>query len=252
MQLEKDLKEKEEQLERMQELNESNLIAIRQLNTENLNNKQTIANLQLRVQKTPREVKKIDFGESEANKAEREELFSMLQTRTEELDQAICDFQVVEETCKILDAEKMQLLEEVEKARELFEKREQEFIEQSQQLMQLQAQMEEVQEERARQAQQQMRDQIKDNFGMTAESQVDGRSGSSHSSFTENTSQFTALKTLRNQAQMQSMNDNSMLSAPRTQSYLHGSQDIRQHSNNNMNELDILDQSMNVAGQMQP
>jgi len=51
----------------------------------------------------------------------------------------------------MLEAEKMQLLEELETARELFEKREQEFVEQHQYMMQLEAQVAEVEKQRAKQ-----------------------------------------------------------------------------------------------------
>ena len=71
------------------------------------------------------------MGEIEkANKAAKdaEEFEQLLQTRTEELEQAMSDLNVVEQTCNMLDQEKMQLLEELETARELFDQREEEFI----------------------------------------------------------------------------------------------------------------------------
>ena len=51
----------------------------------------------------------------------------MLNQRTEELEQCLSDLTVVEQTCNNLEADKQELLEELETARELFERREQEF-----------------------------------------------------------------------------------------------------------------------------
>lgn len=66
---------------------------------------------------------------------------------------AMSDLHVVEETIHLLDEEKMQLIAELEHARDLFVQRESEFMEQAQELAILQSQMEEVNLEKARVAQ---------------------------------------------------------------------------------------------------
>lgn len=146
MSLQKDLKFKDDELNELQDINISQMAMINQLNNELNSNKATIQNLQLRAQQTPKKTK-VDFGEIErADKATRdnEELELLLQTRTDEFELAMSDLNVVEQTCNMLESEKMQLLEELETARELFDQREQEFIEQSQMLNQLSMQMAEI------------------------------------------------------------------------------------------------------------
>jgi len=51
---------------------------------------------------------------------DKDDLEQRLQTRTEELDMAMSDLHVVEETIHLLDEEKMQLIAELEHARDLF------------------------------------------------------------------------------------------------------------------------------------
>ena len=87
------------------------------------------------------------------------------------------DLNVVEQTCNMLESEKMELLDELETARELFDQRESEFVEQSQLLNKLQSQMATIQEERQHLEQLRVKNQLADQFGV-AESQADARSNS--------------------------------------------------------------------------
>ena len=110
----------------------SSAAALSSTKTELAHSKAVISNLQLKVQSTPRQTTapKVDFSEIErANKAahDKEQLETLLHQRTDELEQCLSDLNVVEQTCNMLEAEKNELLEELETARDLFERREQEF-----------------------------------------------------------------------------------------------------------------------------
>ena len=101
-QLEKDLKFKEEQLTRTQEANAGQASVMNSLQSEIRKQKATIDTLQLRQSTvvTPRH-KKIDISEMEMlNKAaqNQEELEKLLAQRTEELDQAMSDLSIFEQT----------------------------------------------------------------------------------------------------------------------------------------------------------
>ena len=87
------------------------------------------------------------------------------------------DLNVVEQTCNMLASEKMELLDELETARELFDQRESEFVEQSQLLIKLQSQMAEIHEERQHLEELRVNNQLADQFG-AAQSQADARSNS--------------------------------------------------------------------------
>ena len=87
------------------------------------------------------------------------------------------DLNVVEQTCNMLESEKMELLDELETARELFDQRESEFVEQSQLLIKLQSQMAEIHEERQHLEELRVNNQLADQFG-AAQSQADARSNS--------------------------------------------------------------------------
>ena len=170
---------------------------ISHLNQEISNYKVTVSSLQLRAptkQKQPR----VDTVELDrANKAAQniEQLERLLSQRTEEYEQAMNDLSIFEQTCQQLEAEKMQMLEELEAGRELIEQQEVKLIEQEQLIMKMGTQLSEVEEFKAALAEQEVKQKIRENFGVT-ESQMER--SESHSSFTDQ-SQFTALKSARNQ-----------------------------------------------------
>jgi len=92
------------------------------------------------------------------------------------------DLSIFEQTCQQLDAEKLQLLEELEAGRELIEQQEVKLAEQEQLIMKMGIQLNEVEEFRAALAEQDMKKKIRENFGVT-ESQMER--SESHSSFTD-------------------------------------------------------------------
>lgn len=104
------------------------------------------------------------------------------------------DLSIFEQTCQQLEADKMQMLEELEAGRELIDQQEAKLIEQEQLIIKMGQQLTEVEEFKAALAEQDMKDKIRENFGV-AESQMDR--SDSHSSFTDQ-SHFTALKSVRN------------------------------------------------------
>lgn len=85
------------------------------------------------------------------------------------------------------------MLEELESGRELIDQQETKLAEQEQLIIKMGQQLTEVEEFRAALAEQEVKNKIRENFGVT-ESQMDR--SDSHSSYTDQ-SQFTAMKQAR-------------------------------------------------------
>ena len=129
IQLQKDLETKEGQRDSLVAQSQSNKAAMMYLNSELVTKKAEISSLKKAYEtRQNRSNVKSQVDHAQEKQLDFERLERLLETSTDNLQQALFDLSVFEQTCQRLEAEKIELVEELETARQIFDQREEVFM----------------------------------------------------------------------------------------------------------------------------
>ena len=129
IQLQKELETKDDRRESLLAQSQSNKAAVMNLNSELVTKKAEISSLKNAYETRQNQSNaKSQVDHAEEKQLDFEKLERLLAASTGDLEQALFDLSIFEQTCQRLEAEKIELVEELETARQIFDQREEVFM----------------------------------------------------------------------------------------------------------------------------